>query len=271
MKTSLKSSVAYLLFAVVACGSVNVVNAQHADLLIARDSSGRLVTGTADFENDQWGVGPRSFEGELPAVPLASDPAGIYFEADPGFNARSLADLDADNPPAGSFLALPGLADLEFAIVPLSIDGNAANLFYWDGLGAVNFQPAVGVTLTISVGSSSATANGANSIVPGFNLETTDSGGVIHRHPDYVLDNGVAGTYAPEGIYLLPLVAKMDGLADSLPFAITFAVGEVDEVVHGAAVAWVEAHVVPEPSAIVLAVCALVAVVGIRGLTRSES
>lgn len=270
MRFRLQPALASVMFATVACSAFNLARGVELDMLIERNPAGKLVTGAADFDNGHWTVGLRSFAGELPAVSLLDDPSGIYFEADPGFNARSQAELDVDNPPPGSFLALPALADVKFAIVPLSIDGNTANLFYWDGLGAVNFQPAAGVTLTMSVGSFSATANGANSVVPGFNLETTDSGGVIHRHPDYVLDNGIAGSYAPEGIYLLPLVAKMDGLADSLPFAITFAAGEVDEEVHGAAVAWVEAHVVPEPSAIVLALCA-VAAVGIQGLTRSES
>jgi hypothetical protein len=239
--------------AVVVCGSFNVARADHADMLIAQDPSGKLVTGIADFDNSQWVVGARSFEGELPAVALVDDPSGIDFEADPGFNARSQADLDADNPPTGSYLALPALADVNFAIVPLAIGGNAANLFYWNGLGAVNFLPAVGVTLTMTVGSFSAAADGANSVVPGFDLETTDSAGVIHRHPDYVLDDGIAGSYAPDGVYLLPLVAKMNGLADSDPFTITFAAGEVNPDVHAAAAAWVEAHVVPEPSAFVLA------------------
>ncbi len=197
-------------------------------------------------------------------------PSGIYFEADPGFNARSQADLDANNPPAGSFLALPAMAEVKFAIAAPTINGHAANLFYWDGDGDVDFQPASGVTLTMSVGSFSATADGTNTIVPGFNIETTDADGIIHRHPDYVLDDGIAGSYPPAGIYLLPLVGKMDGLSDSDLFAITFAAGTVDEPIHDAAVAWVEAHVVPEPTAMNLALIAAV-VGGSIGLRRQQN
>ena len=260
---------AYILFVMLAFAAP-LAKADHADMLIAQNPAGKLVTGIADFDNFNFVIGERSFLGELTQVDLGDDPRALFFIDDPGFNSRDQATLDLDNPPAGSFLALPGNADVNFSFPAITIGGQTANLFYWNGTGAVDFQPTTDMTLTLSVGSDAAIADGTANTIAGFNLETTSVDGVIHRHPDYVLDQITGSAYPAEGVYLLPLVAQMAGKTDSDFFTIAFKTPNISDEVQQMAADYVAAHVVPEPSTWLLAAAGVVALCCRRRVSRRE-
>jgi hypothetical protein len=129
----------------------------------------------------------------------------------PGFPPFSPADYGLDEPgyfalPAGDAeippgaLALPGNANVTVNLVPFTVSGNAANLFFWNGSGAVNFQPVSqpGVTMVIDpnpIGSTGAT-------------------GGADIHPAYRLDNSGAGIPA-DGVYLTSGTVSVTGLVNS--------------------------------------------------------
>jgi hypothetical protein len=115
---------------------------------------------------------------------------------EPGY--FSLPAGDAEIPPGAS--ALPGNANVTVHLLPFTVNGNTANLFFWNGSGSVNFQPMSqpGVTMTIDpnpIGSTGAT-------------------GGADIHPAYRLDNAAAGIPA-DGVYLTSPTVGVTGLADS--------------------------------------------------------
>jgi hypothetical protein len=130
---------------------------------------------------------------------------------EPGFPPFNPADYGIDEPgyfslPAGNAeippgaSALPGNANVTVNLLPLTVNGNTANLFFWSGSGTVNFQPISqpGVTMTIDpnpIGSTGAT-------------------GGADIHPAYRLDNGGAGIPA-DGVYLTSPTVGVTGLTDS--------------------------------------------------------
>jgi len=216
------------------------VNA-HVDFLIARDSTSpgaKLVTGEANLPGGPFTVGQRVFEGEFNS---------FNYTEDPGFNAVAQASL------TGGF-ALPANTAVAFNIVPFTVSSTTSNLFYWDGVGAVNFVNALGESITFSRSgpSRSAVADATNTTVTGFNINSTDIDGALHKHLDIELSSG-----APAGIYLTALEITMAGLQNSDPAFIVFATDGVDAAIHESAVDWVGGNIdmltgVPEPSTYVL-------------------
>src|SRR3954466_15371590 len=94
--------------------------AQHFDVLV-QQMNGKLVTGTADFDSNQWQLGLRVFHRDFD-----SD----YAINNPGFNS-----LAASSPsmPAGA-QALPGSTNLSWDFIPMTINNSLSqNLFYWNG------------------------------------------------------------------------------------------------------------------------------------------
>jgi hypothetical protein len=129
----------------------------------------------------------------------------------PGFPPFNPADYGLDEPgyfalpagdaeiPAGA-TALPGNANVTVNLLPFTVSGNTANLFFWNGSGAVNFQPISqpGVTMVIDpnpIGSTGAT-------------------GGADIHPAYRLDNGGAGIPA-DGVYLTSGTVSVTSLINS--------------------------------------------------------
>jgi hypothetical protein len=115
---------------------------------------------------------------------------------EPGYFA--LPAGDAEIPPGAS--ALPGNANVTVSLLPFTVSGNTASLFFWNGSGAVNFQPISqpGVTMVIDpnpIGSTGAT-------------------GGADIHPAYRLDNGGAGI-AADGVYLTSGAVSVTGLTAS--------------------------------------------------------
>ncbi len=105
----------------------------------------------------------------------------------------------------------------------------------WNG---GNFSTRSPVTFTISFANFSV-ETGAG-FVEGFGLPVA-SNGEWHRHLNYVITEP-----APPGIYLLALELWSDdpALGNSERFFIVFN-QESDELIHGAAIEWVEANLVP--------------------------
>ena len=189
----------------------------------------------------------------------------------PGFFA--LGDGLAGMPAGAS--ALPGEADANLNIASFSVEGSSDTLFYWDGSGAVDFQPITivqpDVTLTVD---------------PINPLYTTAENGALHVHPAFGLDDGGAGVPA-DGIYLISPTISVEGLVDSDAFHILWLVDslitdeetaeEVDESLEAGqmtvlgknfgffpeAVEYVQQNLaVPEPSSALMSIMALAGVSG---------
>ncbi len=243
------------------------------DVFLA-ESGGQVAIGSG---ND---VGPvdadlsvRVFEGVMIAGFPPFNPAD-YGRDEPGFFS-----LPVGNPelPLGAS-ALPGNALVTINLAPFAVNGVSDSLFYWDGVGGVNFLPAAlaqpGVQFSIApnpVGSSGA------------------SGG-LDLHPITALEEGGVGVPS-DGVYLVAPTVSVAGLADSDRFfqvwlvdalvtdeqvaedlEASLEVGEImflgkDFTFFEQAVAYVgEQLVVPEPTSTLLAAVAVVGMLGVSAL-----
>ena len=189
MNTKTISAVA--IFAALSISTV--ASAQHADLLVIRDDAGNLLTGQYDFDSNQIvSTDTRVYEGEFDAFGTTDEP---------GFNALSGANI-----PVG-YQALSGNTALSFQGQAFTIGQTSANLFYWDGQGEVDFTGASN-TLTISKAPSSifsATLDGSDSVVDGFDIDTTSSDGFLHKHIDAGLSDISASAH---GFYMWSLTLE---------------------------------------------------------------
>lgn len=201
--------------------------ALHFDYLIEQDAQGRLVTGTNDFDNGNALI--------LPARVFYRDLDDTFFGSDPGYSAVSPANV-----PDGYF-ALPPSTSLYFDMMAVSVGGQSvSNLWYWNGQGAVSFQPATGVQFTLSVGNTSATVNGAAAGVTGVKLQDTSATGSAHRHPSYQLTS--TGSEAPsEGLYLIAQEVRMPGLMNSIPYYTLFVTSAISDTEYVSAQNWAKA------------------------------
>lgn len=203
----------------------------HVDILVGLDG-GKVVTRGYDFDaapGDE--VVPAIMRvygydfGEIPGQP--------HFTEDPGVVAL------ANTFTAGTNFSFAILDDLK--------------IWTGSGFGAV---PS-GESLLIEKGSQSVTI-GTSEVTPkpGFVFGSASgvlSGLQLHEHLDATL-LGLNGNDTPppaNGIYLLNIALQATGASDSDPIWIVYNHG-LDEEDHDAAIAWVEANLVPEPSALVL-------------------
>ena len=214
-----------------ACQSVS---AQHFDVGLAADS-GKVVTGSGNALLNEVEVGQRIFESDVERV-AAPSAFSQFAPGEPGHVAVNQTDLDADNPPPGSFQALPGGAAVNFASLPITIGSNTRNLFYWDASGAVDFQPVSSTTelsWQVDGGGDLMTINGSDAgVVGGFLLDTTDNTagfvGELHRHVLTTIDDTSAAA-APVGIYLLSIEYDAAGLEAADPAYFLFAALSEDD------------------------------------------
>ena len=132
-----------------------------------------------------------------------------YGHNDPGFFA--LLSPSAPTYPVG-VAALPANADVRINFPSFAVGGHSDNLFYWDGAGAVNFQPIA------------TTQSGFHIGIFGDNpIGQTDANGMIHNHPTWSLDNDGPGTPA-DGVYLSAPTVSVTGIAESKHFYIVWVV-----------------------------------------------
>lgn len=213
----------------------------HVDALLVVNPAGGLSTGGFAFaEGEVENVDTRIYEAEFDE----------FFTTDePGFNA--VGNAQAGQLPAG-YSQLPGNTAVTFTGNAFSVDGVSANLFHWDGTGAVDFAPVTdGTVLNVTkIGPAPAVFDGSDTDVTGFTIETTDSEGFLHKHIDFTLDG--PGTDDPaDGFFAFALTLEAGSLSSEPTFFINGA-GEHTEVQHEAAVDYFAANVVPEPASAVL-------------------
>lgn len=274
MNDSISRTRTHLIAVAVAAACVTSTSAQHNDVLLVDVGGQTTVGGAIDIggAGEQLELDSKVFEGLLLAGGLTPTPAD--FEGDePGFYSPDGVASAGDLATLGA-AALPGGAGVSIALTNFSLGGGSGELLYWDGTGAVDFQPApAGVTFSFS---------------PATNFETTGPNGNIDGHPIFQLDNGAAGKPA-DGVYAIAPAATVDGLLASDRFflvylvdalivneddaeAVEAALEEVEEgnsttaifmgkdfAFYEEAVEAVEAAIVPEPGAIALGIagCAL--------------
>ncbi|MCG8448499.1 MAG: hypothetical protein MI725_02830, partial [Pirellulales bacterium] len=209
----------------------SATHAQHSDALI-QDLDNRLASGTADFDTGNWVLGDRTYANEFD-----SD----FAVNDPGWNTLGVGSPDM---PAGAE-ALPANADLEWDFLPMKIDDTAANLFYWNGTGSVQFGglPAAGYELSMQSKSAGfIPVDGSPALVAGEVIDNTDSTGALHRHRFFFLDDGDGnlGTDPADGIYLFSVRTRMAGLDRSKPLYFLFGTPGSTTAALTAAQQWVD-------------------------------
>lgn len=182
--------------------------AVDSDVLLA-NVNGQVAIGAANdlgTADEGFDLTTNLFQGVMVPDFPPFDPVD-YGRDEPGFFA--LGNGSASTPPSAS--ALPGDAQVTIHFPSFAVVSPTDSLFYWNGNGAVNFQPIStaqpGVSLTLHPNP----------------IATTHADGSLHQHSAWELDNGGAGVPA-DGVYLLSPTASVVGLADSKPFYMLFLV-----------------------------------------------
>ena len=191
------------------------VQAQHSDILL-QVVDGRIASGAADWNSGSWMLGQRVFSDEFNSQHVTSDP---------GFNALA---ANSGSMPAGA-TALPGNRALGWDFLPMKVDGALSNCFYWNGQGgaetAVDFGSLPGPNYRLEIyGEVTRGVDGSPTPLPGDVIARTGSSGSLHAHPYFYLDSGNQNAAGPpaDGIYLMSIRARMNGLDASKPIYLLF-------------------------------------------------
>jgi hypothetical protein len=190
--------------------------AQHSDVLLA-NVSGQVDVGSAsdiDGPNEAFDLDASLFESILIAGFAPPTPAD-YETIEPGFFALHGVNDAADLAALGAS-ALPGGATVTAVAPSFTVNGNNGALFFWNGVGAVDFQPVSVAQPSVSFAFSP----------PAFG--TTGVNGDLDDHPIFQVNDPV-GTPA-DGVYLISPTVGVAGLADSDNF---FVVMLVDQLIQG--------------------------------------
>jgi hypothetical protein len=166
-----------------------------------------------------------------------------YFDNFPGIHALSSANAQGYIPsglPTGSIVSFDVLSDLKF----------------WGGADPVAFnQVPSGETLNLSLFSNSLTIGTGPGFYPGFNVQSVDALGGMHRHLNAELQAGTNSTPA-DGIYLFEMRLKLlqsdgtpyPGIGSSLPFFLMYENNANNDLAANAyqeAQDWVKTNLVP--------------------------
>jgi PEP-CTERM motif-containing protein len=273
--------VCMLLIATVATQSGVQRASADTDMLVT-NVGGRVTIGGADeleTVNEHFELTSQVFRREMvPGFP-PFDPHD-YGHDDPGF--FGLSSTRAADFPAGAS-ALPPNADVTVHFPSFSVGGYTDNLFFWDGSGAVSFQPISTTQPGYSIG------------LDPNPVGITSATGALHEHPTFTLDNGAPGIPA-DGIYLNAPTISVTGLSDSKHFFMVWIVDHLipdqstadaletaldndnPPIVNGKNFAYVNQAVsyvrnnlaVPEPSSLALAGMACIGLVGFASRTQTN-
>jgi hypothetical protein len=189
--------------------------AQHSDIFVTRVGNQAVVGGANALGtvDENYDLTTRLFESVLVADFPPFDPADF------GRDEPGLVGLGSGDPafPAGSS-ELPGNAAVSINFPPFALSSNVDSLFFWDGSGAVDFQP-------VSIAQPAVGASVSNSPI-----SLTGADGELHVHVAFELDNGGAGVPS-DGVYLVAPTVSVTGLVDSAPFYMVWLVDSliVDE------------------------------------------
>ena len=187
----------------------------HSDALLV-NVGGQVVVGTAediDGPNEAFALDAGLFESIL-RVGFAPPSPADYEGDEPGFFGLHGANDAADLASLGAS-ALPAGASVSGSLTSFTINGDVDSLFYWDGIGSVDFQP-------ISIAQPSVTF----AFKPAA-FGSTGASGDLDDHPIYQI-NSPAGTPA-DGVYLVAPQISVAGLATSKPFYMAFLVDALIE------------------------------------------
>jgi hypothetical protein len=236
----------------------------HYDVLVT-SQGGKLVIGGYD-DGLNAAIAPLNvFGGESLGLGTL-DP--YLSDGEPGIRAVSQAFLNdpTKTDPAGVYTALSGSTNLTFTFQPITIGGTTRNLFFWDGVGGVDFSPlTAGYALSLQksgFGGWTRTITGTSAgIVPGATIQQTEADGTVHQHlVTEIADNGAGPA---TGFYLFSMQFQMNGFTPSDNAYFVFGAYDANnppdlvafEAAHGAAEDWVSDNLVavPEPSSILLA------------------
>ena len=262
----------------------------HSDALLA-SVGGKVTLGTAeeiDGVGETFALGASVFEAILRGG-FSPPPQADYEGDEPGFfalhsvnDAAALATIGAS--------PLPSSAPVTANVTPFTVNGAVDALFYWDGVGAVDFQPISLAQPGVTFGFKPAA----------FGL--TGANGELDDHPIYQI-NHAAGTPS-DGVYLAAPTIGVAGLTTSEPFYMAFLVDSLiqteddletveaaleqleegltpdaiadfgggvtkDFAFYEESVEWVESNlVVPEPGALALGLLGLCGLGGVARRTR---
>ena len=149
----------------------------HSDVFLA-NVGGKVAVGGANelFEpGENFDLTTKVFEGVMYAnfPPLADE----YGRDEPGIFA--LASGSGSFPAGAS--ALPATAAVTVNLSSFSLGGPSDTLFYWNGTGAIDFQPI------------STAQPGVTFALDPDPLGTTDANGSLHEHPVYALNKAGGG------------------------------------------------------------------------------
>jgi hypothetical protein len=187
--------------------------AADTDMLVT-DVGGRVTIGGADeleTADEHFELTSQVFRREMVPDFPPFDPHD-YGHDDPGFFA--LSSTRAADFPAGAS-ALPANAPVTIHFASFTVGSHTDNLFFWDGSGAVNFQPILTIQPGYAIG------------LDPNPVGATSATGALHEHPTFTLDNGAAGIPL-DGIYLNAPTISVTDLPDSKHF---FMVWIVDHLI----------------------------------------
>ena len=185
----------------------------HSDALLV-NVGGQVVVGTAediDGPDEAFALNAGLFESILRTGFAPPTPAD-YEGNEPGFFGLHAVSR-ADDLAALGAAALPGNAEVSASLTTFEVNGALDSLFYWNGVGAVDFQP-------ISI----AQPGVAFAFQPAA-FGATGPNGNVDDHPTYQI-NHPAGTPA-NGVYLIAPQIGVAGLTASKPFYMAFLVDEL--------------------------------------------
>jgi hypothetical protein len=271
-----------MLLLATAASQFGVQRASADTDMLVTNVGGRVTIGGADeleTVNEHFELTSQVFRREMvPGFP-PFDPHD-YGHDDPGFFA--LSSTRAADFPAGAS-ALPANADVTVHFPSFTVGSHTDNLFFWDGGGAVNFQPISTTQPGYAIG------------LDPDPVGTTSATGALHEHPTFTLDNGAPGIPA-DGVYIDAPTISVTGLPDSKHFFMVWIVDHLipdqdtadaletaldsagPPIVNGKNFAYVNQAVsyvqnnlaVPEPSSLVLTGIACVGLVTIAARSRSN-
>lgn len=227
----------------------------HFDVFVGI-SGGDTAYGGIDVDDGDITLNERVFESEMGENVLDN----IFFSDEPGFNHP---EDDAVLPAGVSSLAMGD--EIFVNKLPLTVEGDTSELFFWDGVGLPSFAPAVGVDFDIVAGA-------------GGSIGTAGAGGGFDDHPLFELSAG--GSFPTPGIYLGSMQVQVNALEPSDPLFLVMGTEglitadflgisqmefdmlsdddldeELEEVIEAAA-EFVETSVIPEPGSALLLVVA---------------
>lgn len=176
--------------------------AQHSDVLVT-NVAGQVAIGAAndiDGPEESFDLDTVVFENIL-RVGFAPPTPADYETDEPGFFGLNAVG-DADDLATLGAEALPGNADASISLSPFTIDGEVSEVFYWDGMGEVDFVPAPAST--------------TYGFSPAMGFATTGPNGDMDDHPIFQVNDDTAAVPA-DGVYLVSPILDVEGLASSGP------------------------------------------------------